>query len=193
MKLPASLNSPHSWLCLPCRCTANQHIPLSARRTSPGSNGSALPSCSPSETPARSTSVAGKEHLAQIGETEFKPKAGMGSPLSLKHMRLASCSFVVAKPWAHPRNCGSPESVEIIVRCPVLSKQLVKGSVGVFIACGSVTLLMCSIQISESDWFCLFYKSEYTQFGRIVFYNYCPRLFWSGYSLILLTGKVILK
>lgn len=123
MMLSASLFSPYSWLCLRCLCTASQHIPLCARRISPGRNGrgSALPSCSRSETPARSSSVAGEEHLAQFGATEFKPKAGMGSPLSLNHMGLERCSYVVAKPWPHPRNCGSLKLVESIVRCPVLS------------------------------------------------------------------------
>lgn len=123
MMLSASLFSPHSWLYLRCLCTASQHIPLCARRITPGRNGrgSALPNCRPSETPARSDSVAGEEHLAQFGGTEFKPKAGMSSPLSLNHMGLESCSYVVAKPWPHPGNCGSPELVEIIIRCPVLS------------------------------------------------------------------------
>lgn len=116
--LSASLFSPYPWLCLLCLCTANH---LCARRASPGRNGrgSPLPSCS--DTPTISTSVAGEEHLAQFGRTEFKQKAGMGSPLSLNHMGLESCSYVVAKPWSHPRNCGSPGLVEIIVRCPVLS------------------------------------------------------------------------
>lgn len=89
--------------------------------TSPGRNGrgSALPNCSPSETPARSTSVAGEEHLAQFGGAESKPEAGMGSLLSLNHVGLEN-SYVVAKPWPHRRNCGIPELVEIFVRCPVL-------------------------------------------------------------------------
>lgn len=75
----------------------------------------------PEKTPAGSISVAGGEYLAQFGGTEFKPKAGTSSPLSFNHMGLERCSYVVAKPWSQPRNCGSPESVEIIVRCPVLS------------------------------------------------------------------------
>lgn len=110
-----------SWLCLLCLCTANPYILLCARRTSPGRNGrgSALPNCSPSETPARSTSVAGEEHLAQFGGAESKPEAGMGSLLSLNHVGLEN-SYVVAKPWPHRRNCGIPELVEIFVRCPVL-------------------------------------------------------------------------
>lgn len=42
-------------------------------------------------------------------------------PAVLKHTGLESCSYVVAKPWSHPRSCGSPELVEIIIKCPVLS------------------------------------------------------------------------